>query len=142
MRPTKLIKIAWGALVKNKIRSLLTMLGIIIGVAAVIIMIAISAGTEATIKDEITSLGSNLIFVTGNFSRMSPGGGGGSSSSGGLVYEDAFAIQEEIAGVNGVVVEAGATESVKASGANLDGVSILGTTADFPSVRDIDVEQG
>lgn len=140
MRPTKLIKIAWGALLKNKIRSLLTMLGIIIGVAAVIIMIAISAGTEATIKDEITSLGSNLIFVTGNFSRMGPGGD--KSSSSGLVYEDAFAIQEEIAGVNGVVVEAGATESVKASGANLDGVSILGTTADFPSVRDMGVEQG
>ena len=142
MRPTKLIKIAWGALLKNKIRSLLTMLGIIIGVAAVIIMIAISAGTEATIKDEITSLGSNLIFVTGNFSRMGPGSGGGSSSSGGLVYQDAFAIQDEISGIKGVVVEQGATESVKANSATLDGVSILGTTADFPSVRDMDVEQG
>ena len=141
MRPTKLIKIAWGALLKNKIRSLLTMLGIIIGVAAVIIMIAISAGTEATIKDNITSLGSNLIFVTSSFSKMGPGGGG-SSSSEGLVYADAFAIQDEISGINGVVVEQLAAESVKASGVTLDGISILGTTADFPSVRDMNVEQG
>ena len=70
-------------------RSLLTMLGIIIGVAAVIIMIAISAGAEATIEEQITGLGSNLVFVQANFSRGGPGQG---QSSGGLVYSDAFAI--------------------------------------------------
>ncbi|OQY36202.1 MAG: hypothetical protein B6I38_00170 [Anaerolineaceae bacterium 4572_5.1] len=140
MRPSKLIKIAWGALLKNKIRSLLTMLGIIIGVAAVIIMIAISAGTEATIKDNITSLGSNLIFVTSSFSKMGLNGKG--SDSGGLVYDDAFAIEEEITGVKAIVVEQGTSESVRTNQATLDGVSILGTTADFPSVRDMNVEQG
>ena len=85
MRPSEAIRIAWEAILKNKIRSFLTMLGIIIGVAAVIIMVAISAGTEATIQEQITSLGSNLLFVQSSFSRGGPGQG----SSGGLVFDDA-----------------------------------------------------
>ena len=72
MKPSEAIRIAWEAILKNKIRSFLTMLGIIIGVAAVIIMVAISAGTEATIQEQITSLGSNLLFVQSSFSRGGP----------------------------------------------------------------------
>ena len=63
MKLREVIRIAWEAITKNAVRSILTMLGIIIGVAAVIIMIAISAGTEATIQEQITGLGSNLVFV-------------------------------------------------------------------------------
>ena len=59
----EVIKIAWKSLASNKLRSILTMLGVIIGVAAVIMMIAISAGTEATIADRINGLGSNLLFI-------------------------------------------------------------------------------
>ena len=82
MQPLELLRIAWEAILKNKVRSFLTMLGIIIGVAAVIIMIAISAGTEATISDQITSLGTNLIFVSSSFTRMGPGVSSGTE----LVY--------------------------------------------------------
>jgi putative ABC transport system permease protein len=60
----EVLRISWEAIGKNKVRSLLTMLGIIIGVAAVIIMISVSNGTAATIRDQITSLGSNLIFIS------------------------------------------------------------------------------
>ena len=104
MKPIKVIRIAWLALTKNKIRSLLTMLGIIIGVAAVIIMISISSGTEAAIEEQITGLGTNLVFVQSSFTRggFGPGSGG---ASGGLVYDDAFAIADEINGVTAVVVE-------------------------------------
>ncbi len=56
MKPAKIIKIAWQGLARNKLRSLLTMLGVIIGVSAVIIMIAVSSGTEATIEEQITEL--------------------------------------------------------------------------------------
>ena len=63
MSLTKIIQVAWEGIVANKVRSLLTMLGVIIGVAAVIVMIAVSAGTEATIAEQINSLGANLIFV-------------------------------------------------------------------------------
>ena len=139
MKPLKVIIIAWQALLKNKIRSLLTMLGIIIGVAAVIIMIAISAGTEATIQEEITGLGSNLIYVTPNMTKLTPGS---MQSDGGLVYDDAFAIADQISGVNGVVVEQSSSQTVKAGDTSLDGVTIMGTTADFPTVRDMEIISG
>jgi putative ABC transport system permease protein len=139
MKPIKVIRIAWLALLKNKIRSLLTMLGIIIGVAAVIVMIAISAGTEKSIQEAITGLGSNLIYVQSSMMRMGPGSEG---SSQGLVYDDAFAIADQINGVAGVVVEQSSTETVKAGDVSLDSITIMGTTADFPSVRDMEIASG
>jgi putative ABC transport system permease protein len=138
MKPAEVLRIAWEAIVKNKVRSLLTMLGIIIGVAAVIVMIAISAGTEATISDQITSLGSNLIYVSSSFSRMGPG----MASSGGLIYDDATAIEENISGVKGVVVEQDASETVKFGTVSLDAISVTGTSPDFLSVRDLTVAEG
>ena len=123
MKPSEVLHIAWEALLKNKVRSFLTMLGIIIGVAAVIIMVAISAGTEATIQEQITSLGSNLIFVQSSFSR----GGLGQGSSGGLVFDDADAIQNGVTGVKAVVVEQFSSETVKFGDVSLDEVEILGT---------------
>jgi putative ABC transport system permease protein len=136
------IKVAWEGIASNKVRSLLTMLGIIIGVAAVIVMVAISAGTEATIEEQITGLGSNLVFVTANFSRGGPGPMGQQGSSGGLVYDDAFAIEEKVKGVVAVVVEQWAEQTVKAGNITLQDVAILGTTPGFPSVRDMQVDQG
>jgi len=146
MRPIEVLRIAWEAIGKNKVRSLLTMLGIIIGVAAVIIMIAISAGTEATISDQITSLGTNLIFISSGFSRMGSvmvsSGGLVMSSSGGLVYDDATAIADQVSGVKGVVVEQQATETIKAGNVTLDSIEIVGTSVDFPAVRDMKVKDG
>lgn len=139
MKSSEVFNIAWAAILKNKVRSLLTMLGIIIGVAAVIVMVAISAGTEATISEQITSLGSNLVFVQSTFTR---GGAGGGMPQGGLVYDDAAAIAEGVDGVGGVVVEQSATETIKAGGVILDGITLLGSTSDFPSVRDMDVAEG
>jgi len=138
MKPPEAIRIAWEAILKNKVRSLLTMLGIIIGVAAVIIMVAISAGTEATIQDQITSLGSNLVFVQGAMTR----GGPGQAPTGGLVYDDAAAIQDDVSGVKAVVVEQNSSETVKAGDVTLEDVEILGTTTGFPSVRDMDIAEG
>ena len=146
MRPIEVLRIAWEAIGKNKVRALLTMLGIIIGVAAVIIMIAVSAGTEATISDQITSLGTNLIFISSGFSRMGSvmvsSGGLVMSSSGGLVYDDATAIADQVSGVKGVVVEQQATETIKAGNVSLDSIEIVGTSVDFPAVRDMKVKDG
>jgi putative ABC transport system permease protein len=140
MKLSEVIRIAWEAIVKNKVRSFLTMLGIIIGVSAVIIMVAISAGTEATIQEQITSLGSNLLFVQSSFARGGPPGMGG--SSGGLVFDDAAAIAEGVSSVKAVIVEQQSTETIKYNGITLEDVIILGSTADFPSVRDMEVSQG
>ncbi len=138
MKPSEAMRIAWEAILKNKVRSFLTMLGIIIGVAAVIIMVAISAGTEATIQEQITSLGSNLVFVQGSFTR----GGPGQTPTGGLVYDDAAAIQEGVSGVVSVVVEQNSSETIKAGDVTLEDVELLGTTTGFPSVRDMEIAEG
>jgi putative ABC transport system permease protein len=143
MKPLEVIRISWEAITKNKVRSLLTMLGIIIGVAAVIIMVAISAGTEATIEEEITSLGSNLVFVTRSFTQGGLGGmrGPGGGEQGGLVYDDAFAIAE-LDNIAGVVVEQSSSQDIKAGSMVVNSATILGSTADFPSVRDMEIANG
>jgi putative ABC transport system permease protein len=138
MSLSEALRIAWDAILKNKVRSFLTMLGIIIGVAAVIIMIAISTGTEATIQEQITSLGSNLIFVQGAMTR----GGPGQVPQGGLVFDDAAAIQSGVDGVKSVVVEQQSSENVKAGDVTLEDVELLGTTSEFPSVRDMEIASG
>ncbi len=63
MKWKNLIKVAFKSIVKNKMRTLLTMLGIIIGVAAVIVMVAIGKGAEKRIQDQIASMGTNLIMI-------------------------------------------------------------------------------
>jgi len=135
----EILRISWEAIGKNKVRSLLTMLGIIIGVAAVIMAIAVSNGTAATIRDQITSLGSNLIFISPSFTRNGPQGG---PDTGGLVFSDASAIQQQVPNVAGVSVEQGTTETVKAGSVSLSSISILGSLPDFPKVRDMKVASG
>jgi putative ABC transport system permease protein len=135
---SKVSQIAWKGLNRNKMRSLLTMLGVIIGVSAVIIMVSVSTGTETAIEEQINTLGTNLLFVQAAFTRGGPGQGPG---SGGLVFDDADAIAG-ITGVKAVNVEQNSSETVKAGDVSLDSVSILGTTPGFPSVRDMEVATG
>jgi len=137
----ELIKVAWKSVLSNKLRSALTMLGVIIGVAAVIVMVSISAGTEATIAEQINGLGSNLVFISSGFSRGGPGIGGGSSSQG-LVYDDMDAIKEKINGVAGVSVDQQTTVTIKYGTTTLEDVTIVGTTPDYPTVRDVSVASG
>ena len=138
MKFNKVIRIAWAGLSRNKLRSLLTMLGVIIGVAAVIIMISISAGTEATISEQINSLGTNLLFISQSFGR----GGPGEKNSPFLTYDDAVAIEEELSAVVGVSTERTSSATVRYGGDVLDEVTLVGTTADFPAVRDFPVDEG
>ena len=138
MNPGEVIHIAWEGVIRNKIRSLLTMLGVIIGVAAVIIMIAISAGTEATIAEQIEGLGANLIFIQAGFTR----GGPGSPNSGpSLVYDDT-AIVESVGGVVTTAVDQATTQTVKGNGESLTDVALVGTSPGFPSVREVDIASG
>lgn len=141
MKLSEALKIAWSSLVSNKLRSLLTMLGVIIGVAAVIVMVSISAGTEATIAEAINGLGSNLVFIQSTgFSR---GGPGASSSSGsGLVYDDLTAIREKISGIAGASVEQQASVTIKYNDVTLEEVTTVGTTPDYPTVRGVELASG
>ncbi|MEA4909015.1 MAG: FtsX-like permease family protein [Chloroflexi bacterium] len=140
MSLSEVIHMAWKSLLSNKSRSLLTMLGVIIGVAAVIVMMAISAGTEAEISDAITGLGSNLIYIRSAMTRGGPGQSGGNQA--GLVYDDVLAVRDSISGIDGVSVEQSTTETVKYENVTLDDITLVGTTPDYTSVRDIDVATG
>ncbi len=143
MSPWNILHIAWKGLAKNKLRSMLTMLGVIIGVAAVIIMISVSAGTEATIAEQVQGLGSNLIFVQASFNRAGPENrGGGGPGPGGLVYDDAAAIAQDVQGVAGVAVEQNSNQQVKVGDKTIEEVSLLGSTPDFPAVRDMTLAKG
>ncbi len=137
----EVIKIAWKSLMTNKLRSILTMLGIIIGVAAVIMMVAISAGTEATIADRINGLGSNLLFINQNFTRGGPNQGP-QNQKGGLVYTDVAAIREQVAGVAGVSVEQQTDATLKVGNTTLDSMTVVGTTPDYTTVRNVKVASG
>jgi len=140
MSPWRTIKVAWEGLTLNKVRSFLTTLGVIIGVAAVIIMLAVSAGAEAEIADQINSLGANLVMVMQARVPGSMGRGSGPT----LVYEDVEAIAANVSGINGVSAEQFTTQDVKASstGVMLEDISILGVTPDFPTVREYEVAEG
>jgi len=139
MALSKILQIAWKGLNRNRLRSLLTMLGVIIGVAAVIIMVSVSTGTEATIQERIQGLGTNLLFIQQSFTSGRPEPG---RDQGGLVYDDAAAIANGVSGVSGVSVEQDSSETVKGGSVTVNDVSILGTTTDFPQVRDMTVGEG
>ena len=95
------LRIAMRALRANKMRALLTMLGIIIGIAAVIAMVAIGAGASKMISDQISSIGSNLLLVLPG-STTSGGLRSGPGSVQTLTYDDAMAIKAECPSVKAV----------------------------------------
>ena len=141
-------RVAWEGVMLNKLRSFLTTLGIIIGVAAVIIMLAVSAGAEAEIEDQISGLGANLIMVTpfrsfggvrGAGAGFAAGGGGGITA---LTYDDVLFLSQSLSNVSGVSLEQGTTQDVKGGSITMTGVSIVGVTAAFLEVRDYAVAQG
>lgn len=139
MKPLEILSVAWEGLLTNKLRTLLTMLGVIIGVGAVIMMLAVSAGAQAIVADQIKGLGTNLIFVTPNFTRGGPVGGGSDTF---LTMDDVSAIEAQVPGVTGVSTERDASETVRAGSVTLSGVSIVGTTADYPTVRSVGIASG
>ena len=140
MNVREILKVAWKSLVANKLRSLLTMLGVIIGVAAVIVMVSISAGTEATIAESINGLGSNLVFISSAMMRGGPGAAPG--NQGGLVYDDVTAIRERISGIAGVTVDQQSSVTVKYGNITLEDITILGSTPDYPTVREVSLASG
>jgi putative ABC transport system permease protein len=132
--------IAWEGLALNKVRSFLTMLGLIIGVGAVIIMMAVSHGAEAEVADQINSLGANLIMISPSFTR-----GGISRQTGPpamLKFGDIATIQAKVTGISGVSAEQNTSQIVKAGNVTLESISIVGTTAGFMAVREYGVAEG
>jgi len=132
---------AIGALVANKLRALLTMLGIIIGVAAVITMIAIGEGSQKAVTERIQALGSNLLFVSPGAMR-----GGGITviqfgSSVRLKNEDAEALGKQSTAIEAVVPEFNRNAQVKYENRNW-GTRVIGTVPEYEWVRNFRVVAG
>ncbi|MFB0518048.1 MAG: ABC transporter permease [Acidobacteriota bacterium] len=136
----KTIQAALKALNKNKMRSFLTMLGIIVGVLAVVAMISIGQGAKVSVQERISQLGSNLLFVRpGSAFRHGVHGGWGSRTS--LRPEDAEAIVEECPSVEMVSPEVSTRAQVVYKNKNWN-PSISGTGADILAIRGWKMEAG
>jgi putative ABC transport system permease protein len=121
-------------------RSVLTALGIIIGVAAVIAMVSIGNGAKADVEAKIASLGENVITVfPGSFSSGGMRGGWGSAST--LTVEDADGIKREIPNVLGVTAEMRDRAQVLANGLNWN-TGIMGESPDYPLIRNWPIASG
>ena len=134
------IWLAVRALVAYKARSLLTMLGIIIGIAAVIIMINVGRGASAGVQQQIQSLGADMLMVFPGSSRRQ-GVRGGSGSQPTLRVRDAEAIARECASVLRTTHLTVRTAQLVA-GENNWNTTVAGTTADYPLIRDWTVARG
>jgi putative ABC transport system permease protein len=133
------LRIAFKALARNKLRTALTMLGMIIGVAAVIAMVALGSGAQAMIEEQVRSTGTNLITVSpGSFNMGGVRGGGGTSTR--LTPEDADAIRK-LPEIEYVAENSGTRAQVIYSNQNWN-TQIEGTNIDLPLIRSWQVQYG
>jgi putative ABC transport system permease protein len=142
MKLFNLIRIAFKALQRNKLRAFLTMLGIIIGVAAVIAMVAIGQGSKQSIQDQLSSMGSNMITIRPN-SNQTVGGGArlDASSLQTLTVEDIKAIQSQATNITAV------SPAVQGRGQAINGslnwpTTIQGVSPDYLTIRNWGLKDG
>ena len=140
MRYFVILKAAFRALRRNKLRTALTMLGIIIGVGAVIAMVGIGNGAKAQVQARIAALGQNVIMVfSGSVNR-----GGvftGFGGAGTLTVEDALAMGKDVPGVTAVSPEVRSGAQIMAGNNNWQN-SIMGESVDYLIIRQWDIADG
>lgn len=140
MNPIEILNLATTAILANKMRSFLTMLGIVIGVTSVIVLISVVTGLKSYITKEIQGLGSNLMFVI-------PGKVGGARSPGGvqvnrLTMQDAITLKIKLAGMadsSAVVQKVTTLKYLNKSDKN---VTLVGVQANYPKLISITFEKG
>lgn len=131
---------AINALRGNKMRTLLTMLGIIIGVGAVIALVSVGMGVKSNVTGSIASLGSNMLIVSpGAESRGGPRGAAGSMQT--LKYDDAKAIQEKVRGIDLVSPTVSGAYQVVNGNQNWN-TSVQGVTPELLAIRSLTVSYG
>src|SRR5205809_440819 len=140
MRLFAIIKVAFRALRRNKLRTVLTMLGIIIGVGAVIAVVALGRGAKAQVEARIAALGQNVIMIfSGSINR-----GGvftGFGGAGTLTVEDAQAMEKEVPGVVAVSPEVRTGGQIMAGNNNWS-TQIMGEGVDYLNIRQWDLAEG
>ncbi|HZJ62082.1 MAG TPA: ABC transporter permease [Kofleriaceae bacterium] len=135
------LKLAMRALWRNKVRSMLTMLGIVFGIGAVIAMVAGGQGAQQSVRDVFQSLGTNVLILT-NGSQRSFGAAGGAGSRQSLTWDDMAALQAgEIPSIKWVAPMLQTRTQVAAEDANWN-TSVIGTTAVWFQIRNWGAAQG
>ncbi len=137
-----IIRVAFRALVRNKMRAILTMLGIIIGVAAVIAMVSIGQGAQASVQAQIESIGTNLLFISAGAQNV--GGvrsGTGDSGTNSLTVEDLDAIRREVPSVSMVTPTVNSRSQLVSGNMNWN-TSVQGVSEQYPDVRKWTVQNG
>jgi putative ABC transport system permease protein len=140
MKLTNLLRIAWRAINRNKLRTFLTMLGIIIGVAAVIAMTAIGEGSKQSIQKQISGMGSNMIVIRPS-SNVTGGARLDNTSVQSLTEVDATALLKNAQYINGVSGSVSARGQV-INGANNWTTNLQGVSPDYLNIRIWPVEDG
>jgi putative ABC transport system permease protein len=140
MRILELLSTAWTSVSTHKLRSFLTVLGVVIGVAAVIILMSVGKGATAQIVGNFTRLGTNLIYVQpGSSSESGVRSGFGSATT--LTYEDAEAIAKNIDNVEAIAPYSSSGSQVIAGSQNMM-VRVTGVTTDYQTVFKLTVSSG
>ena len=140
MKSSVLIRVAGDSIRKNKMRTLLTMLGIVIGVGAVIIMVAVGQGAQKSIANQINALGTNLLIVTAGSSNQG-GVSQGAQAFNRLTIEDAEKLRSEGTLFAGVTPVVNTRTQVIGGGTNWR-TTINGVSTDFQTIRDWQTQSG
>lgn len=142
MKTTDILEETFSALLSNKVRTSLTMLGIVIGIASVIVMVSVGQGASTSITESIESTGSNLLMISPGSTKTI---GYGARSAGGtadsLTIDDSEAILEYIDSVEAVTNEVSGRYQVVYKGNNTN-TSIMGTDANYATVRNVNIAYG
>jgi len=137
-----IIRVAFRALVRNKMRAALTMLGIIIGVSAVIAMVSIGQGASASVQAQIESIGTNLLFLSAGAQNV--GGvrsGTGDTGTNTLTVDDLEAIKREVPSVSMVTPNVNARTQMVAANQNWN-TNMTGVSEEYPEIRKWAVQNG
>ena len=137
---TDLLRETFSSLSANKVRSGLTMLGIVIGIASVIALVAIGTGAQESVQANIQAIGSNLIIITPG-AQQNAGISAGRGSAQTLTLDDAAQIASQSPDVAAVAPEVTRRYQVTAKGNNTN-TSVNGTTIDYPNVRNVKIDVG
>ena len=140
MKPIVLLRMALQAIVKNKMRTVLTMLGIVIGVAAVIVMVAIGTGAQGMIESQIATLGTNLIIVTPGTTQAG-GSNQGAQTFNRLTIDDVDKIRREATLLSAVSPVVQTRTQVVAQSGNWR-TEVNGVSTGFFAIRNWPVESG
>ena len=134
---------SWHAIRSHALRSLLTVLGILVGIAAVVVTVGLGLGTQKDVSEQISALGSNLLIVSPGSSTDSSGIRGGFGSAATLSLSDAEALESTVAApdVQAVAPEKTSSLSVEANDTNWT-TSVTGTTTAWTDVRSRTLEYG